>query len=219
MKVIKIILGFVVIGAIAGAGLYFLAGSNSKSKAQPLSSQTGATANAGAQGGSTTVNSDDFLGLLLNISSIKLDDSLFTMQSFRSLRDFSTTLTKDVTSGRPNPFAPIGQDASQDISGSYTVTTVQPAQVTATSALLGAVLPQGLVPAERWFEWGTDANGPYPNQTPKVQQNLNNGTYSFALTGLTPNTTYYVRAAARVGSVQFFGTVVPFKTAVATQGN
>jgi hypothetical protein len=211
-KIVKIILGFIVLAAILGAGLYFLAGSKKNTTAEPLSSQTGVTENAGATN-SQTVDSDQFLGLLLSISSIALDDSLFMTSSFRSLRDFSTTLTKDTTNGRPNPFAPLGQDAALDTgASSYTVTTMQPAQITSTTAVLSATLPRGLVPAERWFEWGTEDTEPFQNQTPKVQQNLNTGTYGFTLSNLTPNTVYYVRAAARVGTTQFFGTVVPFQT-------
>jgi hypothetical protein len=123
-KIVKIILGFIVLAAILGAGLYFLAGSKKNTTAEPLSSQTGVTENAGATN-SQTVDSDQFLGLLLSISSIALDDSLFMTSSFRSLRDFSTTLTKDTTNGRPNPFAPLGQDAALDTgASSYTVTTI-----------------------------------------------------------------------------------------------
>jgi hypothetical protein len=210
-KIIKIILGFVVIGLILGAGLYFMSGSKSNT-GQPLSSQTGATANAGTAK-SPGATSDDFLGLLLNISSIELDDSLFTSKSFQSLRDFSTTLSQDTPTGRPNPFAPVGQDAFVDAGSSYSVTTMDPTLVTGTSATFSAVLPPGIVPTDRWFEWGTTNVAPFTNQTPKVQQNLTNGSYTYKVINLTPNTVYYVRAAARVGSTQFFGTVVPFQTA------
>ncbi len=52
----------------------------------------------------------DFLNLLLNVQTIKLDDSIFSDIAFTSLRDSSITLIPDGTEGRPNPFAPIGID-------------------------------------------------------------------------------------------------------------
>ena len=52
----------------------------------------------------------DFLATLLNVKSIKLDDSIFASPIFASLHDSSIELTPDGTEGRPNPFAPIGTD-------------------------------------------------------------------------------------------------------------
>ncbi len=50
----------------------------------------------------------DFLTLLLNVKSIKLDDSIFTDKAFISLHDSTIILTPDGDQGRPNPFAPVG---------------------------------------------------------------------------------------------------------------
>ena len=50
--------------------------------------------------------------VLLNVKNIKLDDSIFSDIAFSNLRDSSITLIPDGTEGRPNPFAPIGSDAS-----------------------------------------------------------------------------------------------------------
>ncbi len=52
----------------------------------------------------------DFLPLLLGIKNIKLDDSIFSDNAFISLHDSSITLTPDGNEGRPNPFAPLGND-------------------------------------------------------------------------------------------------------------
>ena len=54
----------------------------------------------------------DFLNLLLNIQSLKLDISIFTSDVYLGLRDSSIVLTQDNTEGRQNPFAPIGSDTS-----------------------------------------------------------------------------------------------------------
>ena len=63
---------------------------------------------AGAPLSSGTLNSGDFLSLLLNVKNIKLDDAIFNKPAFLSLSDSSITLTPDGTEGRPNPFAPFG---------------------------------------------------------------------------------------------------------------
>lgn len=52
----------------------------------------------------------DFLSLLLNVKSIKLNNAIFSDIAFTSLRDSSIVLVPDGTEGRPNPFAPIGSD-------------------------------------------------------------------------------------------------------------
>ena len=61
---------------------------------------------------SSSVDSGDFLNVLLSIKSIKLDDSIFADPAFGTLHDSSITLTPDGNEGRPNPFAPIGSDLS-----------------------------------------------------------------------------------------------------------
>lgn len=54
----------------------------------------------------------DFLTLLLNIKSIKLDDSILKDEAFLSLDDSNhITLIPDGTEGRVNPFAQFGNDA------------------------------------------------------------------------------------------------------------
>lgn len=57
-----------------------------------------------------TLIGQEFLGLLLNVKNIKLDDSIFSSSAFMSLRDSSILLIPDGNEGRPNPFAPIGVD-------------------------------------------------------------------------------------------------------------
>lgn len=61
----------------------------------------------------------DFLSLLLNVKSIKLDSSILEDGAFTALSDSSIILTPDGTEGRPNPFAPLGTDNQ----GSLQVTT------------------------------------------------------------------------------------------------
>lgn len=82
--------------------------------------------------GDTTIDpsiTSDFLGLLLSVKSIKLDDSIFQDEAFKSLHDSSIELTPDGTEGRPNPFAPFGND---NVSAPSTTTpsTIPPATTT-----------------------------------------------------------------------------------------
>ncbi len=212
-KAVKAILGFVLIGLVAGLGFYLFSGK--KQPTTSLSSTTGVT-NTGAESADIHAG-DEFLGLLLSISNIQLDASLFSNPSFKSLRDFSSQLPSGTPSGRPNPFAPLGQDSTPS-SDTYAVVTGQTFQITPTSATLVGVLPPGLIPNERWFMWGT-AQGALTNETPHVQQNLSNNTFVFTVSNLTPNTTYYVQAVGKVGQVQFSGSVGTFKTLASLPGN
>ena len=77
---------------------------NNKSDEGTLSSSADADLN-----GQSSVQ-QEFLPILLNVKSIKLDDSIFSDPAFQSLRDSSIVLVQDGNEGRPNPFAPIGFD-------------------------------------------------------------------------------------------------------------
>lgn len=65
---------------------------------------------AGASVPNTPLAANDFLTLLLNVKNIKLEDAIFADPAFQGLRDSSITLEPDGNEGRPNPFAPLGQD-------------------------------------------------------------------------------------------------------------
>lgn len=93
----------------------------------PAASNTnGSTANTDTAAGST-IDTKDFLTLLLNVKNIKLDDAIFSDVAFNSLRDSSIILTPDGTEGRPNPFAQFGNDGASTppavVPGSTTVVT------------------------------------------------------------------------------------------------
>lgn len=53
----------------------------------------------------------EMLALLASMRTIRLDESLFSDPKFQSLQDFSVSLNPE-PKGRPNPFAPLGQDAA-----------------------------------------------------------------------------------------------------------
>jgi hypothetical protein len=50
----------------------------------------------------------DFLSVLLNVTNIKLDDTIFSDKAFLNLHDSSILLVAPGDEGRLNPFAPIG---------------------------------------------------------------------------------------------------------------
>lgn len=52
----------------------------------------------------------DIIALVEQLNTVKLDTALFAKDTFQSLRDFSISLRAQAV-GRPNPFAPIGQDS------------------------------------------------------------------------------------------------------------
>jgi hypothetical protein len=59
-----------------------------------------------------SLDTKDFLSVLLSVKSIRLDDAIFSDISFTNLNDSNIVLTPDGNEGRPNPFAPIGADAA-----------------------------------------------------------------------------------------------------------
>jgi hypothetical protein len=64
----------------------------------------------GAVSNETSLATEDFLTLLLNTQSIKLNDSIFSDPAFSSLHDSTIVLVPDATTGRPNPFAQFGSN-------------------------------------------------------------------------------------------------------------
>jgi len=189
-------------------------------KAPASTSSLQTTAGAGA--GTSTAASDttssttasvgqDFLASLLNIQSIKLDDTLFSSPAFAVLQDFNRPIPPDTNPGRPNPFAPIGVDTAAT---SVQVSTSIPSSVTSKTSTLNGTLSVGDPTATRWFEYGTTPS--LGTMTPPKSQ-ANPGTFAEQIAGLLPNTTYYVRAAALIGGLPVSGNTVQWKTALASR--
>ncbi len=102
----KIIIAVIVIVVIIG-GWYGLSMSQSSAGAS-LSS-------GGSLLGSTVVSGDedsDVLKVLLDMRTIKLDDSIFQNPAFNVLKDTSQQIIPEPV-GRDNPFAPVGSDEQE----------------------------------------------------------------------------------------------------------
>ena len=113
MPNLKNILIFVAIGAVLVLGYIFFIKPSSDDTAtlvSATSSPTVADAVSPAIASESDSVAQDFLSLLLNVTSLKLNDAIFSDTAFLSLRDSSITLIPDGNEGRPNPFAPIGID-------------------------------------------------------------------------------------------------------------
>ena len=109
MPTIKNIIIFIAIGTVfVLIYIFFIKPSppvdNLISSSSNLSEQSAETL---ARNASAT---QDFLGLLLSVQNIKLDDTIFSDEAFIGLRDSSIVLIPDGNEGRPNPFAPLGTD-------------------------------------------------------------------------------------------------------------
>lgn len=106
MPKIKNIIIFIAV-ALALFLIYFFFIKSSPDQANLVSSSGAPAPNANAPKGNPAV-AGDFLTLLLSVSNIKLNDSIFSEPAFNSLHDSSIILVPDDTQGRPNPFAQFG---------------------------------------------------------------------------------------------------------------
>lgn len=84
-----------------------------------------------------------------------------------------------------------------DVSGAY-------------ASLNGYVDPNFSSDTVRWFEWGVTQN--LGNATPLLSQGTVASMFSAPVTNLSPNTTYYYRAAARNSQGTVYGSILSFTT-------
>lgn len=119
MPNVKNIIIFLTIGAVFVAAYIFFIKPSMDEETPSLVADTGTSAvatntNTNAGNVATTIDpniTQEFLNLLLNVRSIKLNDSIFADPAFDSLVDSSIVLVPDGNEGRVNPFAQFGSDA------------------------------------------------------------------------------------------------------------
>jgi hypothetical protein len=151
MPTLKNILIFIAIAAASfSAYFFFLKPSSSTPElvsspvttSNPLINTTGIVTSAEQGNGDNGVVAGEFLSLLLSVKSIKLNNTIFSENAYKSLRDSSITLTPDGNEGRPNPFAPIGNDVpNQEIEVKENTTTETVPEVPTDSNVIGPTKP------------------------------------------------------------------------------
>ncbi len=94
------------------------------------------------------------------------------------------------------------------------LTTANVTGITRTSAVSGGTVTSdgGATVSSRGICWGTSVNPTVSDS--KVTQGTGTGTFTANLTGLTPNTLYYVRAFATNSEGTSYGNQVQFTTAL-----
>ncbi len=106
-KLKKIIIPAVVV-AVLVAGYFFFFKKTPGDDASLVSSATTDPTTGAVTSDPNSGANQEFLNILLNVKNIKLDDSIFSDPAFIVLHDSTIILIPDATTGRPNPFAPIG---------------------------------------------------------------------------------------------------------------
>lgn len=102
-----ITLAVVILGGVAyeiSTPLKPLSAAGTLSSSEPTAMDPDASSEIGNQ----------FLNLLLNIKTIRLDDSILKAPTFSTLQDYSINLVQLGNEGRANPFAAIGRDKGKD---------------------------------------------------------------------------------------------------------
>lgn len=149
-----------------------------------------------------------FIDKLASLTQINIDTTLFTNTSFDSLKD-NTVVLESVTSGRPNPFAPI-ETQSTNSAPVLPVVTNEPTQVTDKTAFLNGAIRNGLTGiTSAYFEYGTTTD--LGKITPTSELSLL-GTFIKKIVNLTPKTSYYFRSVVKVNGVSIYGDIVSFTT-------
>lgn len=137
--------------------------------------------------------------------------------TYTSPQSYSVSLTVTETGGSNGTVTKPSFITVVDISAPA-VQTRSATSVAVSSALLnGDLTSKGTASnVSVSFEWGTTAGGPYPNTT-TPQTMSSTGAFDAALTGLSPNTTYYFQTRADGGtSGLVYGAQMSFVTTAAS---
>jgi len=107
----KNILILIIVLVFSGIAFMYLTRNNTINDVSSLSTNTTTAA--------PSADAQYIYSLLQRMSVVKLDDSIFSSDAFRSLIDNTVVLTTQQT-GRNNPFSPIGTDAKISIQSTTT---------------------------------------------------------------------------------------------------
>jgi len=229
----KIIIIVLAVGVLS-TGAYFAMENKANGQSEPLlTSEVTNNAITIPQGNTSTDETiQTVLRQINDLDNIKLNTDIFDKPEFLALKDISQELPEPTDIGRPNPFAPIGVDVGVISSdegmpietGSATgangfdtqdpntpISQVRTKEVQNVGQRSATINGETVIPGStnRWFEWGTNQNT--VNKTAK--QTGAEATYTATLTGLSPRTTYYIKAAVEQNGGTVYGELILFKTA------
>jgi hypothetical protein len=155
-----------------------------------------------------------FLTTLASLKNIKIDTSIFTNDSFKSLQDNSVKI-ESVVPGRLNPFSPVSNTYVNSNSNpglnltTSNVVTDPPSQITDQSATLNGTVNTTSKIKDAYFEYGTTQSLGTTTSTVKLSLV---GTFIKNVSGLTSQTTYFSRSCAKINNIASCGEIVSFIT-------
>ncbi len=205
------LIAFAVILLFLGVYVYFDANLNVQAAAptSSVASQSGASPLQAATTSNDQISVDTaFLLSLTSLTKLKIDTSLFDNIAFQRLND-NTVALEQVETGRPNPFAPIDAYTVGDGALASPVTTDAPVKIATKTAVLSGTIDSSTQVTNTYFEYGpTPTLGKVtPQATPSLI-----GTFVTTISGLTPKTTYFYRAVAKINGTPVYGEIVTFET-------
>lgn len=106
-KIMFAVAMFALTGFIIYKSFFVSSGSVVKTPASPMTTGSVST----LPGGGDNAEGQDILDLANKLSAMSIDSQLFSSPLFKNLKDFDTPLLPE-PQGRPNPFAQIGVDVS-----------------------------------------------------------------------------------------------------------
>lgn len=150
-----------------------------------------------------------FLSTLVSLKKIKIDTPFFANSLFRRLEDNSVKI-ESVVPGRNNPFAPIDESKIVSPVSVSKVVTNQATQVAETTVTLNGTINTTSGVTDTYFEYGaTEALG---SVTTMIKQQSRIGTFIKSVLGLTPKTTYFFKACAKINGASLCGDIASFTT-------
>lgn len=155
------------------------------------------------------ISSDiSFLTTLVSLKKMNIDITLFTNPSFKLLKN-NAVIIEPVVAGRSNPFSPINNTNTINSTPIALVVTDLPTQITDKTASLNGTINTLSNVTDTYFDYGlTDALG---TMTPIAKPSLV-GSFIKNISGLTPQTTYFFKACAKINNTKVCGDVSSFTT-------
>ena len=195
-----------------GVSLYFSNSSNSLMPKVYGSSLESSTSGEAVTTTATTplsnqISSDTaFLSTLGALERIKIDTSLFTNKAFMALRDNAIKIDS-VEPGRKNPFAPMSVNQTPSTVSATKVVTGEPSLITDKTVILNGTINTIEGVTNTYFEYGKTIS--FGTVTTTAEPSLV-GAFIKNILGLTPKTSYFFKACAKINNVAICGDTVSF---------